>query len=390
MKLTNSILDDVVKFYNENHTLKDTCKMLAEKYEIKINYRTLRKIFIKNNVKLKTRSDLNKITLKKRLSSEVVEKIKKMYIKNQYSLKKITRLTKIHRRIVTRTLREAGVKILDKETKMRMVNTKHTKNPFSGDANEKAYIAGLALGDLSVMQKSKYTLRISVSTTHKSFIELLRSVFSKYGPVHVSAVKNKLTKYQWSVNIDVDSKSFDFLLETKRSGRLPTWITNDLFIHFLAGMIDSDGSIYVRKTGTYFQYMIRIFGEDKDLLANIRDHTRTLGFTPVFYCSSKAGDFRYHGDLRMIYNKDYHIVEICRKSEVKSLLKILPILHSEKIDRKNFIFDLDNKGIVLWNDAEILLTDLKNNIRNDVKESIENAKIVLKMKNTIPCKHPME
>ena len=67
----------------------------------------------------------------------------------------------------------------------------------------------------------------------------------------------------WRITVYLDN-SFDFLLPDKRKEFIREILSTDktgIFMHFLAGLIDSDGSLIVRKVYINFQFLIRIFGK---------------------------------------------------------------------------------------------------------------------------------
>lgn len=298
------------------------------------------------------------------------QEIIKKYINNLHSIRKIARDLNIDRQTIRKILTRSKINIRNHQTSIKLTNQKHIKIPFNNNSNEKAYLIGLVKGDLTPIKKSKYTLRLSVSSGHKSFINYLKEIFIKYGPVHVYPAKNKNT-YQWQLCADLDLKSFYFLLNARKSS-LPKF-NKDEFFNFLAGLIDTDGSVYLRKTGKYVQYMLRIFSQDLKILKQINNYLHKHGFNSVLYRNSKKGETRNHFNFKITYNRDYYILELSIREEVYSLLKLLPLKHPEKIERKNIILDLLERKVSYHKDTSKMLK-LRNKIKEEVRKDINEAK----------------
>lgn len=118
---------------------------------------------------------------------------------------------------------------------------------------------GFVLGDVHVFRKSRFTLRAITHTTHKNFVDLFEKLFDKYGKVHCKYYE---ARAEWRLYVDLDYPSFKFL-EQRRYDFLPSSVNGNNFLSFLAGYIDSDGSTLIRKAGKYFQFMVKIFGQNK-------------------------------------------------------------------------------------------------------------------------------
>ena len=71
---------------------------------------------------------------------------------------------------------ENGVNVLSSAEAIQLLSLKHPKTPFNANEDEKAYMLGLVEGDLHARKKSEYVLRLTTGTTHKSFVELVKSV----------------------------------------------------------------------------------------------------------------------------------------------------------------------------------------------------------------------
>ena len=173
-------------------------------------------------------------------------------------------------------------------------------------------------------------------------------------------------KREWCLSIDLDYKSFSFLEDRTKFG-LPDWISGSSFFSFLSGFIDSDGSIIVRKSGDYFQYVIRLFGQDKELLKQIKGTLEKMGFTPTFYRNFEAGRTRIWRGKVMKYNKDYYAVDIFKKSDSVQLLRLLKLRHDEKIIRRELALSIYRRSLILWDDIKKEVLKLREQIKQEVQ-----------------------
>lgn len=376
-KLPENILREIIPFYLNNHTLKETSEEVYKKYNIRISPHGIKKRLVKAEVRMRSREEFTKLFLVKKLPKEIVKYITKLYTKDRLPIRKIAKKLKINRTLITRTLKESKVKIMENEKATRLTNTKHKKLKFRENYNEKAYLTGLKLGDLYTSQISKYTLGVNTGTTHTSFLNLLQLVFKKYGPIWIYPIKNK-KQYSWNIHMYLDLKSFNFLLN--KNIKLNSF-SKESFFHFLAGLIDSDGSIIIRKAGKYFQYIIRIFNQDTNLLNIIKNQLNLLGFKTNFYINNKKGKILVSRYITAKCNKDNYVLELSQKKQVIKLLKQLPIKHPEKILVKKNIFNIYEQNKIYYKDIEKRIKNTRNKINTEVKLSITKAKKAYNLKH---------
>lgn len=193
---------------------------------------------------------------------------------NKVPIRVLSRNLKIGRNTIQKILSENNITILDSRSAQLAMGYIKEKNKFSLSLQEKAYLYGLVLGDLTPVKKSDYTLKLITHSTHKTFMELLQKTFEKYGPTNYKETKNQ-SMFRFQSHVDLDS--FSFLLDSKKE-IIPDWINSDNFFDFLAGFIDSDGRVIVRKTDKWFQYVIRFFSQNLDLLKEIKRRLEDLGY----------------------------------------------------------------------------------------------------------------
>lgn len=298
----------------------------------------------------------------KNLKSVNISDILDGYVRNK-SIRALSREYGLERGKIRQILSAHGVRILTNDEAIQHANLKYPKVPFSGKAKDKAYLYGFVLGDVHVFKRSKFTLRAITHTTRQCFVDLFLDVFSPYGKVNLRVTKNENERGLWA---DLDYASFCFLDRNK--AKLPTWINESNFLHFLSGLIDSDGSVLLRKAGKYFQYVVKIFGEDKLLLNEIDNRFRKLGFRPSFNRMSKKGETRIWKDRVIKYNKDYFALEIYRKEDTIKLLKLLDLRHKEKIVRKKQALDIYQRKLTRWEDVKGEITKLRKLIAEEAEE----------------------
>ena len=317
----------------------------------------------------------------------MISKIKSKKVIELYektlSTRKVASILKMGRGTIRKILNENNIKIMDKEKAMRIANTKHDKISFSQDENEKAYLIGLITGDIHARKKSKYTLRLTSATTHRAFIDMFEKAFSQYGKVFVYPIKNRYM-YQWNLTVDLDLKSFSFLLKKQENLDL---MNEDNFISFLAGFIDTDGSLIIRKVRDNFQYVVKIFNQNKTLLEDIKYKLESLKITSGIYLNARKGETRKWKDKTFVYNKDYYCLEICRRKDVIKLLRILPLGHSEKIRKRDMILNVERQNIKHWNKIENLIKRLRDEIKIETKQTIDQARIKYEKRNISPLHH---
>ena len=204
---------------------------------------------------------------------------------------------------------------------------KYTRKDFNGSLSEKAYMLGFAIGDLRVRNHNKKrseTISIACGSTKKAQIDLIEGLFSKYGRVWKSKENNRGV-----VNVEAFvNKTFSFLLPDQREY---TWCAKQKkhFFSFLAGFTDAEGSFYISSGKAFIAWG----NYDRDILEFFRENLAIHQIKTPKVSSDKLKGYRgAHGYVR---NKNYHHVSVCRKSEVKKLIKNLKplILHKDKTKR---------------------------------------------------------
>ena len=81
-------------------------------------------------------------------------------------------------------LHKRGLNLREKvEAQIKSV-TRFQKTRFDGSEEDRAYLLGLARGDLNVAPHGR-AIRVKTSSTHPAMIDLVTSLFAPYGPIRV-------------------------------------------------------------------------------------------------------------------------------------------------------------------------------------------------------------
>ncbi len=195
-------------------------------------------------------------------------------------------------------------------------NRIHPRNDFSGDLQEKAYLIGFRIGDLGVKQASPYaSIIVKSNTTRLEQVELLKSLFSKYGPVWISNPESKPSVYHFTSSLN---NTFSFLIP--KYSLIPNWIikSKKSSLSFLAGYTDAEGSIGIYSGRARF----RIGSYDESVLNWIHQLLLSWNIDNSFRLETKAGE---HG--KRIQNNDFFRVSVMDRTAINlCLTQLLPYL----------------------------------------------------------------
>lgn len=258
------------------------------------------------------------------------EELKGLYLEKKLSTWKIAKLLKCGRSTIHRKIAKMGF-----SRDIAASHVKYPRKPFSGNEAEKAYLLGFAIGDLRVRKvgSGSKTIKIDCGSTKSEQIELIRSLFSKYGHVWIGK-PTAAGKTQIEAFLD---DSFDFLLDGRK--KIDWAISGNSFAPFLAGFTDAEGSIFITNGKAAFS----IGNYDHKLLKLLRKGLEAHGIEPVhLYRARKkyaiAGDYRQ----RQHY---WHLI-ISRKEQLLKLFNMLEshIRHKKrKEDIQRAITNIKNR-----------------------------------------------
>jgi intein-encoded DNA endonuclease-like protein len=249
--------------------------------------------------------------------------LKRLYLNKRLSSRKIAKIFKCAYSTVDRKIHQANLPIRT----LAEAHIIYPRKSFSGNLAEKAYLIGFRIGDLRVRKfhKNSETIKLDCASTKKDQIDLISSLFSRYGRVWISK-PNKQGATQIECFLDL---SFSFLL-TKEPSK---WIykTKKHFLAFLSGFTDAEGSIFISKNMAHFA----IGNYNLPLLKIIKINLEHYGIeSPKIACSLRQGLIASHGYR---YNHDYYTFSISKKVDMIKLLNLISIYlkHKNRIRQMN-------------------------------------------------------
>lgn len=249
---------------------------------------------------------------------------------------------------------------------------KTIRRPFAGHESETHYLQGFAEGDLDVRKPSRVAVMVSSTTTHPSFSACFRSMFENYGPIYHYPVFDKAHGYRWKLATRLDC-SFSFLLPQLRKDYPEFNLKPSNFYSWLAGIVDTDGSVNIVPSGRYVKLTLAISNQDMDLLKHVKNQLESAGFHPSGpYLQAEKG--RITKNWSIMYRNDQWNLLIQRAEEVRGILRKLPLRHGEKVSRSRIALGL-SEG-VRWSTIESQVRALQARIArqvNDYKKEAEEA-----------------
>lgn len=273
----------------------------------------------------------------RKVSEEMVDAWVLMY-QNRKSLKQIAR-SMVSPVSVFYHLRKRGVHLRDKVEAQITAIRKFEKSAFNGDEAEKAYLLGLARGDLGVARHGR-AIRVKTTSTRPAMVELFLSLFASHGPHRVYPRFSKMAGYEWTVEAELD-QSFEFLLLEKDTP--PTNGAEKIILSYLAGLFDAEGSVWVWD-GRAFAPRISFTNKDLTMLDWIENQFTRLG---LHWSRSPPDD---HQVCR---------TNIWRQADVLALGRAMPSRHPEKkakvrllLNRKDEESEFDSKWYGLLSDID--------------------------------------
>jgi hypothetical protein len=236
------------------------------------------------------------------------------------------------------------------------------KAPFSRDPREGAYLRGLRTGDLNCEIYGNQ-VRVATSTTHPEMYALLRNCFAKYGRLNKTPSRNK-SDFEWLVYCYLN-KTFSFLLEKCTTVPDSYMRDDELFLSFISGYIDAEGSFRLYQDEQSAAVSLRLRTEDRALLMGFRNKLRELGYHPYLALELERG---YHKGKN--YTKDVWMLGMFRKEEVLSLVKRLSMRHVEKSSWAALVLESVSRK---WDFVEPRATSLRSSIKTGVRQFKEEA-----------------
>ena len=272
-------------------------------------------------------------------------------------------------------LRRRGLILRDKVEAQIQAVTKHERKAFTGDDLEKAYLIGLRYGDLDAVKHGR-AIRVRVSTTHPAMAELFESLFSPYGFVHKYPREAQLTRYEWTLECDLDA-TFDFLLKKPSIAYLSNF-DGPRFLAFLAGLFDAEGSVLIHRKGGRCDPEVAISNTDRPLIEYLSTRLESLGFfvcvlwrRSTFHISGRTGE------------SEIGRLVIWRFKEAQRFLDFVHLRHREKVWKSKLVLSLRPRGN-RESSEEVLKKwlQLRTSIESERKAFIRSAELALLLKGS--------
>jgi len=175
--------------------------------------------------------------------------------------------------------------------------------------------------------------------------------------------------YKWKVAVRLDN-SFQFLLSTAEETANLLADNRRVFLSWLAGLVDADGSLYFTHNADYVRISLAIGMTRPDLLRSIATVMESFGYNPSGpYLAFEAGLRTPRG---IVYTKDLWRIYFQRSGETQQLLAELPLRHAEKITHKELAISL--RLPMKWETIEAKVLRIGERIETDRNAFIELAK----------------
>jgi len=292
------------------------------------------------------------------------EKLHQLYYSEKKTTRKVAKELGVGQTTVRRWMKKFGITARDPSESRR----KHPRKSFSKNSIEKTYLLGLCSGDVSVCIRNPFTIEVTTATTHPAMINLFYDVFGKYGHVFKWPRGNNLNIRQWALCCGLDT-SFIFL--TEKTFEIPE--DNEEFLSFLSGYSDAEGCWYISKshsTGISFRFIL--YTGDLEILSGIKEKLEKMRYHPTFRTISIS---QKQKGTKFRCTKALHELSLSRREEVISLAEKIRRLshHKEKIDKISLMLEVKDKKY--WVEVESKIKTLKEKIKNEVNECINQAEL---------------
>ena len=234
--------------------------------------------------------------------------------------------------------------------------SKHRKLPFDETEEDRAYLVGFKDGDLTAWQVSGTAVMVSSTTTHPAFADVFQVIFRRYSHVYQYPMFEEDKGYKWKLGVRLDN-SFQFLLKTAMEAVQEFSTKRSTLLGWLAGMIDSDGSIYSSASRGYPRVRVSIYNSNVPLLELIIKESQKIGYKfDGPYLLKDKGTVTPFG---IRYTKDLWYIGVQQTAAAQQLLGELPLRHWEKPERKKLALQVGHRS---WDEIEAELIKLKTRL----------------------------
>lgn len=244
-----------------------------------------------------------------------------LYSNKNLSTKNIARTFKCSWATVMNRIEELGIpKKTPAAARMR-----YPKFDFTGTDTDKAYMIGFRIGDLNVYRVSENseTIVVRCHTTQREQVDVINSLFSKFGRVDDSIRSNG----HYYMNCFLNN-SFKFLFPKDKSAW--AWIQeSETRFAFIAGYTDAEGNFIINQDRARF----KIDSYDKDVLDTIAKWLRDAGILYKMRLIFKKGYKQRIYDKMGIYHDDLWRLNINYASDLRKFIFLTRpfIRHSQRL-----------------------------------------------------------
>ena len=324
---------------------------------------------------------LNRITGSRRLDFrwlddseklDIKRTFERLYLAERLSTTEIAEELGKSQNFVWRVCRKVGIelrtpnegKALSAPLRIRTI-----RRPFSGSEVDRYYLKGFSEGDLHVRKPSTTAVMVSSTTTHPAFSSCFTRLFRDHGPIYLYPIYDAVAGYRWKLATRLDN-SFSFMLPTQRKD-YPTLLQEpSYFLSWLAGIVDSDGSVILEQSGGYVRLTLLIANQSLALLQHIKKELTNGGYFPTGpYLQASKDKVTSRRGIR--YTRDLWNICLQRAEEVRRILSLLPLKHEEKIKRKELA--LETPQGARWEKCGLRILALRNSIKLEVRDYVSKA-----------------
>lgn len=253
--------------------------------------------------------------------------LRDLYERQRLSLTQIAEQKGVHNETVRQYLILFGIP----RRSIAEATIRYPRTSFSGNLIEKAYLLGFRAGDLNVhlanYSPTSETVTVACTSSVPEQIELIRSLFERYGHVHLS------TGAQQSVITIFLDRSFSFLLP--KEDRIEEWVLADKqhFAAYLAGYIDAEGCIQVKRRTHASELIIRSY--DVCILRTCQSVLQTLGVVcPPIHYIKREGERDGNGP---VYHHDYWALGVFRQESLARLFALIDLYLKHPVRRQDMM-----------------------------------------------------
>lgn len=297
--------------------------------------------------------------LPKKIGPEDIKRIREMYWVDKMSSAQIGRQLGVNGSWIRTLMVRSGLpRRTTSEAGMRFPKTR-----FSGDEHERAYLMGFRAGDLNAKIYG-YQVRVSTSTTHPAMWRLLLSAFAKNGRANKTAARHR-EGFEWMIYCYLD-RSFTFLLPKAITIPAEYLEKEGLFLSFLAGYVDAEGSFRLSRHRTKKAMSFRINSEDRLLLRDVRRGLTRMGYHVYLALAAKKNlkeGKRYRHSLWSL--------GMFREREILDLVRKLRVRHDEKVRQVRLLQWSVGRT---WREVGPRWLALRATIKREVKDFVAEAK----------------